>query len=117
MSEGQYVQAGAPLFTIVNDTTYWIVANFKENQITRLHPGMPVDIEVDAYPDLKLKGSVESLSDATGARFALLPPDNASGNFVKVTQRIPVKIAISDMTQYKEVLRAGLSVFVSVPLN
>ncbi len=117
ISEGQYVQAGAPLFTIVNDTTYWIVANFKENQITRLHPGMPVDIEVDAYPDLKLKGSVESLSDATGARFALLPPDNASGNFVKVTQRVPVKIAISDMTQYKEVLRAGLSVFVSVPLN
>lgn len=117
ISLGQYVQAGAPLFTIVNDTTYWIVANFKENQITRLHPGMPVDIEVDAYPDLKLKGSVESLSDATGARFALLPPDNASGNFVKVTQRVPVKIAITDMPQYKEVLRAGLSVFVSVPLN
>lgn len=114
---GQYVQAGAPLFTIVNDTTYWIVANFKENQITRLHPGMPVDIEVDAYPDLKIKGSVESLSDATGARFALLPPDNASGNFVKVTQRVPVKIAINDMNQYKDVLRAGLSVFVSVPLN
>lgn len=117
ISLGQYVQAGAPLFTIVNDTTYWIVANFKENQINRLHPGMPVDIEVDAYPDLKLKGSVESLSDATGARFALLPPDNASGNFVKVTQRVPVKIAINDLTQYKEVLRAGLSVFVSVPLH
>lgn len=117
ISLGQYVQSGAPLFTIVNDTTYWIVANFKENQINRLHPGMPVDIEVDAYPDLKLKGSVESLSDATGARFALLPPDNASGNFVKVTQRVPVKIAINDLTQYKEVLRAGLSVFVSVPLH
>ncbi|WP_276479708.1 HlyD family secretion protein [Paraflavitalea pollutisoli] len=117
ISLGQYVQAGAPLFTIVNDTTYWIVANFKENQINRLHPGMAVDIEVDAYPDLKLKGSVESLSDATGARFALLPPDNASGNFVKVTQRVPVKIAINDLTQYKEVLRAGLSVFVSVPLH
>lgn len=117
ISLGQYVQSGAPLFTIVNDTTYWIVANFKENQINRLHPGMPVDIEVDAYPNLKLKGSVESLSDATGARFALLPPDNASGNFVKVTQRVPVKIAINDLTQYKEVLRAGLSVYVSVPLN
>lgn len=117
ISLGQYVQAGAPLFTIVNDTTYWIVANFKENQINRLHPGMPVDIEVDAYPDMKLKGSVESLSVATGARFALLPPDNASGNFVKVTQRVPVKIAINDLTQYKEVLRAGLSVYVSVPLH
>jgi membrane fusion protein (multidrug efflux system) len=101
ISEGQYVQAGAPLFTIVNDTTYWVIANFKENQITKLHPGMDVDIEVDAYPDLKMKGSVESLSDATGARFALLPPDNASGNFVKVTQRIPVKIAISDMANTK----------------
>lgn len=117
ISVGQYVQAGAPLFTVVNDTTYWIVANFKENQIKKLHPGMPVDIEVDAYPDMKIKGSVESLSDATGARFALLPPDNASGNFVKVTQRVPVKIAINDIDKYREVLRAGLSVFVSIPLN
>lgn len=117
ISLGQYVQAGAPLFTVVNDTAYWIVANFKENQIKKLHPGMPVDIEVDAYPDMKIKGSVESLSDATGARFALLPPDNASGNFVKVTQRVPVKIAITDCDKYREVLRAGLSVFVSVPLN
>lgn len=117
IAPGQYVQAGAPLFTIVNDTTYWIVANFKENQIKKLHPGMPVDIEVDAYPDLKIKGEVESLSDATGARFALLPPDNASGNFVKVTQRVPVKIAISNMEQYRQMLRAGLSVFVSIPLN
>lgn len=117
ISLGQYVQAGAPMFTIVNDTTYWVVANFKENQITRLHPGMLVDIEVDAYPDMKIEGSVESLSDATGARFALLPADNASGNFVKVTQRVPVKIAIKDMNQYREVLRAGLSVFVSIPLH
>lgn len=117
ISLGQYVQAGAPMFTIVNDTTYWVVANFKENQITKLHPGMLVDIEVDAYPDMKIEGSVESLSDATGARFALLPPDNASGNFVKVTQRVPVKIAIKDMNHYREVLRAGLSVFVSIPLH
>lgn len=117
VSEGQYVQAGSPLFTIVNDTTYWIVANFKENQIKKLHPGMPVNIEMDAYPDVKIKGSVESLSDATGARFALLPPDNSSGNFVKVTQRVPVKIAIDDIKQYREILRAGLSVFVSIPLN
>ncbi len=117
VAEGQYVQAGAPLFTIVNDTTYWVVANFKENQIKRLHPGMPVDIEMDAYPNVKIKGQVESLSDATGARFALLPPDNSSGNFVKVTQRVPVKIAIDDMAQYREMLRAGLSVYVSIPLN
>jgi len=112
VSEGQYVQAGSPLFSIVNDTTYWIVANFKENQLRQLYPGKIVDVEVDAYPDLKIKGKVESLSEATGAKFSLLPPDNASGNFVKVTQRVPVKIQIEDIEQYKSVLRAGLSVSV-----
>jgi len=117
ISEGQFVQAGTPLFTIVNDTSYWIIANFKESQIKKLHPGMVVDINVDAYPKLKMKGSIESLSDATGARFALIPPDNASGNFVKVTQRVPVKFNISDMNQYRDILRAGLSVYVSIPLN
>ena len=116
VSEGQLVQAGSPLFTIVNDSTYWIVANFKEGQIRKLHPGIDVDIEIDAYPDLKVKGKVESLSDATGARFALIPPDNASGNFVKVTQRVPVRISITDAQQYRELLRAGMSVYVSIPL-
>ena len=96
---GQYVQAGTPLFSIVNDSTYWIIANFKETQIKKFHPAMPVNIELDAYPDIKLTGTVESLSDATGAKFSLLPPDNASGNFVKVTQRVPVKIAINDISQ------------------
>jgi membrane fusion protein (multidrug efflux system) len=116
VSEGQFVQAGSPLFTIVNDSAYWIVANFKENQIRKLHPGIDVDIEIDAYPDLKVKGKVESLSDATGARFALIPPDNASGNFVKVTQRVPVRISITDQQQYKDILRAGMSVFVTIPI-
>ena len=117
ISLGQFVQAGSPLFTIVGDTTYWVVANFKENQIKKLHPGMPVNIELDAYPDLKIQGNIESLSDATGARFALLPPDNASGNFTKVTQRVPVKISIQNSGSYHDMLRAGLSVFVSVPLS
>lgn len=117
VSEGQYVQAGTPLFSIVNDTTYWIVANFKENQLKKLYPGKEVDIEVDAFPDLKLKGTIQSLSEATGAKFSLLPPDNASGNFVKVTQRVPVKIQIRDIDKYKNVLRAGLSVFVSAETN
>jgi len=117
ISEGQYVQAGAPLFTIVNDTTYWIVANFKESQIRKLRPGMHVDIELDAYPKLEISGKIETLSDATGARFALIPPDNASGNFVKVTQRIPVRINISDIDKYRDILRAGLSANVSIPLN
>jgi len=113
VSEGQYVQAGTPLFSIVNDTTYWVVANFKENQLKKLYPGKEVDIEVDAYPDMKIKGVIESLSEATGAKFSLLPPDNASGNFVKVTQRVPVKIQIKDIAKYRNILRAGLSVFVS----
>ncbi len=117
VSEGQYVQAGTPLFSIVNDTTYWIVANFKENQLKKLYPGKEVDIEMDAYPDVKLKGKIESLSEATGAKFSLLPPDNASGNFVKVTQRVPVKIKIADIEKNKHLLRAGLSVYVSSEIN
>lgn len=109
ISEGQFVQAGTPLFSIVNDSTYWVVGNFKENQLYALATGKKVSIEIDAYPDLKLTGTIASLSEATGAKFALLPPDNASGNFVKVTQRVPVKIWIDDVAQYKHILRAGLS--------
>ncbi len=115
VSEGQFVQAGSPLFSIVNDTTYWIVANFKETQIKKFHPGQEVDIELDAYPDLKLKGTLESVSEATGARFSMLPPDNSSGNFVKVTQRVPVKININDIAKYRDKLRAGLSAYIIVP--
>ena len=110
ISEGQFVQAGTPLFSIVNDSIFWVVGNFKENQLYALSTGKKVDITMDAYPDLKIKGTVASLSEATGAKFALLPPDNASGNFVKVTQRVPVKIWIDDVAKYKKELRAGLSV-------
>ncbi len=117
VSEGQLVNPGTPICTIVNDSAYWIVANFKESQIRKLHPGIAVDIEVDAYPNMKLSGKVESLSDATGARFALLPPDNASGNFVKVTQRIPVRISIDDQQKYRDILRAGMSVFISISID
>jgi membrane fusion protein (multidrug efflux system) len=117
ITAGQYVQAGSPLFSIVNDTTYWIVANFKETQIRKFFPGMPVEISLDAYPDSSLKGSIASLSEATGARFSVLPPDNASGNFVKVTQRIPVKINIDNLTTYNNILRAGLSADVSIRVN
>ncbi len=117
VSEGQYVQAGTPLFSIVNDTTYWVIANFKENQLRKLYPGKEVSIEIDAFPELKLTGTVQSLSEATGAKFSLLPPDNASGNFVKVTQRVPVKIQINDVDKYKTMLRAGLSVFVSAEIK
>jgi membrane fusion protein (multidrug efflux system) len=117
ITEGQFVQAGSPLFSIVDDSTYWVIANFKETQIKLFHDGMPVNIELDAYPDLKLTGSLSSVSEATGAQFSLLPPDNASGNFVKVTQRIPVKININDPGKYKDKLRAGLSAYVVVPVK
>ncbi len=117
ISAGQFVQAGTPLFSIVNDTTYWIVANFKETQIRKFYPGIPVEIALDAYPDSILKGSVASLSEATGARFSVLPPDNASGNFVKVTQRIPVKINIVNLNNYSNILRAGLSADVSIKIK
>ena len=117
VSEGQFVQAGSPLFSIVNDTTYWIVANFKETQIEKFYPGMPVEFTLDAFPNTRLKGSIESVSEATGAKFSMLPPDNASGNFVKVTQRVPVKIRISDVDRYRNILRAGLSADVTVPIK
>lgn len=107
---GQYVQPGQNLFTIVADSTFWVVANFKETQLAKMQLGQEVDVNLDAYPDLGIKGKVASLSEATGARFALLPPDNASGNFVKVTQRVPVKIEIINPEKYRNKLRAGLSV-------
>ena len=112
ISEGQFIQAGTPLFSIVNDSTFWIVANFKESQLQFLKPGKKVDIRIDAYADEKVTGTIASLSEATGAKFALLPPDNSSGNFVKVTQRIPIKIWIDDVQKYHEMLRAGMSVFI-----
>jgi membrane fusion protein (multidrug efflux system) len=114
LEKGQFIQAGQTLFTIVNNTDFWIVANFKETQIEHLKEGKAVDIYVDGFPDVVLKGTIASLSEATGAKYSLLPPDNATGNFVKVTQRVPVKIVIEDQAKYKDMLRAGLSVTVEV---
>lgn len=114
ISIGQFVQAGTPIFSIVNDSSYWIVANFKESQLASLSEGKKVKLRVDAYPDLAITGSIVSLSDATGAKFSFLPPDNSSGNFIKVTQRIPVKISIDNQSAFKDKLRAGMSVFITV---
>jgi membrane fusion protein (multidrug efflux system) len=114
ISVGQFVQAGTPLFSIVNDSSYWVVANFKESQLGPLYEGKKVKIRVDAFPDLEVEGTIQSLSDATGAKFSLLPPDNSSGNFIKVTQRIPVKISINNQAALKSKLRAGMSVFITV---
>lgn len=106
---GQVVGPGQQLFGIVGSARTWVVANFKETQLEDMKVGQPVKLEVDAYPKEEFQGHIESLSAATGARFALLPPDNASGNFVKVTQRIPVRIAI-DKIDPEHPLRAGMSV-------
>lgn len=114
ISIGQFVQAGTPMFSVVNDSSYWIVANFKESQLEALHEGKKVNVRLDAFPDLDIQGTITSLSDATGAKFSLLPPDNSSGNFIKVTQRIPVKISIDNQAALKNKLRAGMSVFITV---
>lgn len=110
---GQYVQAGQTLLAITADADPWVVANFKETQLARMHAGEPVEIVADTYPNFVFHGEVASLAGATGARFALLPPDNATGNFVKVTQRVPVKIVLA-ATDAAHPLRAGLSVQVAV---
>lgn len=117
IEKGQFIQAGAPLFSIVNDENYWIIANFKETQLEKMKEGQEVDIVLDGYPDVDLKGKVSSFSQATGSKFALLPADNATGNFVKVTQRVPVKIEINDQEKYKEFLRAGLSAKIEVSVK
>jgi membrane fusion protein (multidrug efflux system) len=114
---GQYIQAGQSLFALVTETQKWIVANFKETQLTKMKPGQNVEIEVDAFPGETFTGKIESLSPATGAKFALLPPDNASGNFVKVVQRIPVKILLTEKAEKSNLLRAGMNVIVDVELD
>ena len=109
--EGQLVAVGSPVIELVPTTTY-VVANFKETQVGKMKPGQRVDLKVDAYPGKKLEGKVESLSGGTGSSFSLLPADNASGNFVKVVQRVPVRIAWTHPPDVA--LRAGLSVDVVV---
>jgi membrane fusion protein (multidrug efflux system) len=94
----------------------WVTANFKETQLTRMRPGQPVDIVVDAYPDLEFKGRVDSMQAGTGARFSLLPPENATGNYVKVVQRVPVKIVFDDPQDLDDFLALGMSVVPTVDL-
>ena len=106
---GQVVGPGQQLLGIVGSGRTWVLANFKETQLEDMQVGQPVKLEIDAYPKEEFTGHIESLSAATGARFALLPPDNASGNFVKVTQRVPVKIVLDDVDA-EHPLRAGMSV-------
>ena len=114
---GQFVQAGQPLLAIVEGQDSWVVANFKETQLARMHPDQRAEVEVDAYPGVTFHGKIESLSAATGAKFSLLPPDNATGNFTKVVQRVPVKIVFTDPPDPKRPLRVGMSVSVIVDLD
>jgi membrane fusion protein (multidrug efflux system) len=106
---GARISAGQPLMSVV-EADVWVVANFRETQLKHLKVGDPVEITVDAAPDVKLTGHVGSVSPATGAQFALLPPDNATGNFTKVVQRVPVKILLENLPNYKQRLTPGLSV-------
>jgi membrane fusion protein (multidrug efflux system) len=106
---GNYVQPGQTLFAIVPVAPY-VIANFKETQLERIHSGQTVTVRVDAYPHLKLKGHVDSLQRGTGSVFALLPPENATGNFVKVVQRVPVKIVFDDPGEATKWISPGMSV-------
>ena len=111
---GQIVQPGQPLMTLIPLEDVWVTANFKETQLESMRPGQAAVIEVDAYGGRDFKGHVESLAAATGSRFSLLPPENATGNFVKVVQRVPVRIAIDEKQDAEQLLRPGMSVTAKV---
>ena len=113
---GASIQVGQSLLAIV-PRKGWVTANFKETQLTRMRPGQPVEIKVDAYPDITFKGHVDSIQHGTGARFSLLPPENATGNYVKVVQRVPVKIVFDASADTAKVLLApGMSVVPDVDI-
>jgi membrane fusion protein, multidrug efflux system len=113
---GTFLQAGTSILTLVT-TRQWVTANFKESQLERMRPGDKVDIEVDAYPNMKLHGHVDSIQLGSGARFSAFPAENATGNFVKIVQRVPVKIVIDDGLKPETSLPLGLSVVPTVMLK
>jgi membrane fusion protein (multidrug efflux system) len=114
---GQYVQAGTQLMAVVPLSSTYVVANFKETQLADIRPHQPVDIAVDTYSGRTVRGHVDSIAPASGQQFALLPPDNATGNFTKIVQRIPVKIAIDRDDPLRGDLRPGMSVTASVDIK
>jgi membrane fusion protein (multidrug efflux system) len=114
---GQVVQAGAYLLSIVPDQNIWVQANFKETQIGKMQPGQRAELLFDSYPDTPIEGRVESLFAASGAQFSLLPPDNATGNFTKVVQRIPVKLTFAADNPLHGRIRPGMSVTATVDLR
>jgi len=111
---GQYVKAGSQLLSLVPLSRVYVTANFKETQLTHMRPGQLAEVLVDAYPGLALEGRIESFAPASGAQFSLLPPDNATGNFTKIVQRVPVRIALPANNPLTGRLRPGLSVTVTI---
>jgi membrane fusion protein (multidrug efflux system) len=109
VEQGNYIQPGQSLLAIV-PKNIWVVANFKETQLTHMRPGQPAAVEVDAYPQFKFKGHVDSIQNGAGARFSLFPPENATGNYIKVVQRVPVKIVLDETPQSDLALGPGMSV-------
>jgi membrane fusion protein (multidrug efflux system) len=116
VNAGDVVQRNQTLATLVLDDR-WVTANFKETQLTRMRPGQPVEIDVDAYPGATLTGHVDSIQRGTGARFSLLPPENATGNYVKIVQRVPVKIIFDEPPEQGMVLGLGMSVVPTVDVS
>ena len=114
---GQNVSSGSNLLAVVPDTELWIKANFKETQISRMHEGLKAELVFDTFPDQPVTGTLQSLFPASGAQFSLLPPDNATGNFTKVVQRIPVKLVIDEDNPLAGLIRPGMSVMVKVDLR
>ena len=111
---GQVIQPGQPLMAVIPLDTVWITANFKETQLADMRPGQPVTVDVDAYGGREFTGKVDSIAAATGARFSLLPPYNATGNYVKVVQRVPVRILLDEGQDPEHLLRPGMSVVPTV---
>ena len=116
LTEGSLVSAGVPLFALIADNSFHIDANFKETELAGIHPGQGVDIEIDMYHGQHFKGTVESISGGTGTAFSLLPPQNATGNWVKIAQRVPVRIKFAP-TDAGHPLRIGATASVSVQLK
>jgi membrane fusion protein (multidrug efflux system) len=116
VERGTYIQAGQQAFYIVTPDV-WVVANFKENQLAQMQPGQSVSISVDAYPKLKLKGHVDSIQEGSGARFTAFPAENATGNFVKIVRRVPVKILIDSGIDNRQGLPLGISVTPTVRVD
>jgi membrane fusion protein (multidrug efflux system) len=114
---GQVVQPGQPLLAVVDVANVWVVANYKETQLARVRPGQPASISVDTHPGLVLRARVDSIQSGTGSRFSLLPPENASGNFVKVVQRIPVKLVLEPGQHARTLLVPGMSVVPVIELR